>query len=97
MTLAWLLTTLSPLQIGFSTDHEDKIRFSGMPLHPYRPAFRRRGFVLIQGCVDTIGPQTIRQIQDAVHVFVRVVAVADEDPQYGWGGSGVHGEIVPLF
>lgn len=80
-TLARLRLLVVPLR----ADDENEVGHVELAVHPCRPAFGRMSLVLIEGAIQAVPGQTIRQREDPCAVLGGVVAVADEDLGSGHG------------
>jgi hypothetical protein len=83
-SLARLLAPLHASAVRFRTDEQDEISLLDLQIHPYRPPVRRGRRVLVDHGIHALLPQPICQAEDAVLVFGRVVAVADEHSGRAW-------------
>jgi hypothetical protein len=65
--------------VCFGANDEDEVGFLDLTLHPTRPAFRGRLFVLVDVAVDAFLAQTIGKLPYAALVLGRVVTVTYEN------------------
>src|SRR5262245_29562569 len=60
------------------TDEQDEVRALNLPRRPARPTLSWCGLVLIHFCVDPILTQAIAELAHALHMRLRIMAIADE-------------------
>jgi hypothetical protein len=65
--------------IGLGANNENELGFLDLVEAPLGPALGRSLFIAVNAGVDPVGSELLRELQYKFHVFVGIVAVADED------------------
>ena len=78
-TLAGLLLPHDAASVGLGADHQDEVRLIDARIHPERPALVGSGDVLIEDDLEPAVSQGVCQVEGALGMLRRVMAIADKD------------------